>query len=71
MLWIYSKTGRFADAHAANGTWTYNHLLKLWWSQDAADKCKQPQQPYIQLIYPPVNTEDFTKEADKVEEGTR
>jgi hypothetical protein len=47
LLWIYSMTGRVADWHAANGTWTYNHVCALWGDKN------------VTRIYPPCDTSDF------------
>lgn len=64
LLKLYSIAGRFADAHAANGTWTYNHVVKLWWNETERKEVKEGKQPhkdYVELIYPPCDTTDFSK----------
>jgi alpha-1,2-mannosyltransferase len=52
LLWLYSFCGRFADQHSANGTWTFNHITKLWGTQNVA------------LIYPPCDTSDIVRAVD-------
>ncbi len=52
LLWLYSYCGRFADQHSANGTWTFNHITKLWGAQNVA------------LIYPPCDTRDIVRTID-------
>ncbi|KAJ6247744.1 GDP-Man:Man(3)GlcNAc(2)-PP-Dol alpha-1,2-mannosyltransferase [Anaeramoeba flamelloides] len=43
----YRFTGKFADLVITNGTWTQNHIIQLWGSDD-----KRP----IRKIYPPCDT---------------
>lgn len=46
MLFAYKWSGSFASVVMANGTWTQNHLSKIW---------NRP----IDIVYPPCGTQDF------------
>lgn len=54
---MYAYAGMFADIVMANGTWTYNHIQRVWWINKivnlALDRSKKLD---FMVLYPPCST---------------
>ena len=50
LYWIYVYIGSFVDITLANGSWTFNHMQKIWTYNKALGK-------EIDILYPPCGTE--------------
>ncbi|KAK7205821.1 hypothetical protein BZA70DRAFT_237582 [Myxozyma melibiosi] len=56
----YAFAGMFADIVMANGTWTYNHIRRVWWLNNLArviaDRSKKLD---FMILYPPCATKEL------------
>ncbi|KAI5956941.1 ALG11 [Candida jiufengensis] len=55
LYYIYVYLGSYVDLTLANGTWTFNHMKKIW-------IYNQPLGKHITTLYPPCGTENLVKE---------
>ncbi|GMM34951.1 alpha-1,2-mannosyltransferase [Saccharomycopsis crataegensis] len=60
---VYSLVGYFIDVPLCNGTWTYNHLNKIWWAING--ESKNEHQVRMKILYPPCSTETLVDGQDK------
>lgn len=62
LYWVYVYIGSYVDVTLANGSWTFNHMQKIWTYNRALGN-------EIDILYPPCGTEYLVNE--KAENGTR
>lgn len=61
---VYSFTGYFIDIPLCNGSWTYNHLNKIW--KVISGNSKNPRSVKLEILYPPCSTEDLIVKDSKI-----
>lgn len=57
---VYSFIGYYIDIPLCNGSWTFNHLNKIWWMLDGKNKDENVVK--LAKLYPPCLTEVFVDE---------
>ncbi|KAI5963157.1 ALG11 [Candida pseudojiufengensis] len=57
LYFIYVYLGSYVDLTLANGTWTFNHMNKIW-------TLNKPLGKQIKILYPPCGTENLITESE-------